>query len=386
MFRKMPVILLSFILLVVVLNPWIPTPVKSQVYAVSLFVKSCIIFVLPFLIFMLLFKTMAQVSKGATKLIGLILASLCLSNFISTMIGYCVGTSLYHVDFTLTAPPQMVGLEASWVVQIPKWIANDQAMFGALILGFLGSMFMPAVTARIAAQFDRLTVWMFRMLTALVPIFVIGFVMKLIHDKLLKQILSQYAVILIVIAAAVFTYIIFVYFIASRLRFAKSVTYLKNMLPAAITGFSSMSSAAAMPLTIEASEKNTGDPQLARLAAPMTVSTHLMGDCFAIPILAFAVMKHFGVAEPTLISYVVFALYFVLAKFSVAAIPGGGIIVMLPILEKQLGFTSEMGSLITALYILFDPVITCANIMGNGGLALVISRARKYLEKAFSKG
>jgi Na+/H+-dicarboxylate symporter len=383
MFRKMPVILLSFILLIVVLNPWISIEAKSQIYAVSLFVKSCIVFVLPILIFMLLFKTMAQVSKGATKLIGLILASLCLSNFMSTMIGYCVGASLYHIDFTLTSPPQMRGLEASWVLQFPKWIANDQAMFGALTLGFLGSMFVPAITVRIAAQFDRWTMWIFRMLTALVPIFVIGFVVKLIHDKLLKQILSQYAVILIVIAVSVFAYIIFIYFIASRLRIIKSLGYLKNMLPAAITGLSSMSSAAAMPLTIEASEKNTEDPQLARLAAPMTVSTHLMGDCFAIPILAFAVMKHFGMAEPTLGNYVIFALYFVLAKFSVAAIPGGGIIVMLPILEKQLGFTSEMGSLITALYILFDPVITCANIMGNGGFALVISRVRKGLQKVF---
>ena len=365
------------------MNPWLSIEVKSQIYAISLFIKSCIIFVLPILIFMLLFKTIAQVSKGATKVIGLILVALCVSNFISTMLGYCVGTCLYQVDFTLTAPPQMVGLEPSWVLQMPKWIPNDQAMFGALILGFLGSMFMPALSSKIAARFDVYSSWVFRMLTALVPIFVVGFVMKLVHDKLLTQILSQYAVILIVIATAVFTYISFVYFIASGLSVARSLRCLKNMLPAAITGFSSMSSAAAMPLTIEASEKNTEDPQLARLAAPMTVSTHLMGDCFAIPILAFAVMKHFAVIEPTLMSYVVFALYFVLAKFSVAAIPGGGIIVMLPILEKQLGFTSEMGSLITALYILFDPVITCANIMGNGGLALVVSRLRRRLGKVF---
>jgi Na+/H+-dicarboxylate symporter len=73
-----------------------------------------------------------------------------------------------------------------------------------------------------------------------------------------------------------------------------------------------------------------------------------------------------------------FALYFVLAKFSVAAIPGGGILVMLPILESQLGFTAEMGSMITALYILFDPVITCANVLGNGGFAMVVDRLQGH--------
>lgn len=62
-------------------------------------------------------------------------------------------------------------------------------------------------------------------------------------------------------------------------------------------------------------------------------------------------------------------MYFVLAKFSVAAVPGGGILVMLPILEAYLGLNGEMLSLITALYLLFDPVITCANILGNGAFA-----------------
>ena len=107
---------------------------------------------------------------------------------------------------------------------------------------------------------------------------------------------------------------------------------------------------------------------------PATVNIHLIGDCFAIPIFAFAVLKNFGMEDPGFIAYLAFAVYFVMAKFSVAAIPGGGIIVMLPVLESCLGFNPEMLSLITALYILFDPVITCANVLGNGGFAMVFSR------------
>jgi Na+/H+-dicarboxylate symporter len=135
-----------------------------------------------------------------------------------------------------------------------------------------------------------------------------------------------------------------------------------------------MSSAAAMPLTILGTEKNTKNADLAGSIIPATVNVHLMGDCFAIPIFAFAILKSFGVAEPTFVSYALFAAYFVLAKFSVAAVPGGGILVMLPILESQLGFTSEMLSLITALYLLFDPLITAGNVLGNGGFALGMHR------------
>ena len=67
-----------------------------------------------------------------------------------------------------------------------------------------------------------------------------------------------------------------------------------------------------------------------------------------------------------------FACYFVLAKFAVAAVPGGGIIVMAPILAKQLGFTAEMVSLITALYIMLDCVTTAINVMGNGAFAVIM--------------
>jgi len=153
-----------------------------------------------------------------------------------------------------------------------------------------------------------------------------------------------------------------------------SAQSVKNMLPAAIAGFSTMSSAAAMPLTIIGAEKNCENKDLARSVIPATVNIHLIGDCFAIPIFAYAVLKNFGFAQPSEIGYLYFAVYFVLAKFSVAAIPSGGILVMLPILKDHLSFTPEMLSLITALYILFDPVITCANVLGNGAFAMILDK------------
>jgi Na+/H+-dicarboxylate symporter len=79
-------------------------------------------------------------------------------------------------------------------------------------------------------------------------------------------------------------------------------------------------------------------------------------------------------AEPAFLDYLTFSFYFVLAKFSVAAIPAGGIIIMIPIIEDYLGFNSEMISLITAIYVLFDPVITGANILGNGGFAMLVNK------------
>ncbi|MBM3192491.1 MAG: dicarboxylate/amino acid:cation symporter, partial [Chlamydiae bacterium] len=180
--RKMPLILVGLIACVFFANAWIPVEVKREVYAISLLVKSAVIFMLPCLIFMLLFKTVAAMSRGASRLLGLILLTLCLSNFVSTMIAYCVGHVVYHVDIALAAPAAIEGLSPSWVFTFPRWISNDYAMFLALALGFVGARWLPEPAQKLAQVFDRWTAKIFKVLTALVPVFVLGFIMKLIHD------------------------------------------------------------------------------------------------------------------------------------------------------------------------------------------------------------
>ena len=63
MFQKMPILLLAVIGAIFLLDGYIPYEVKSQIFALSLLVKSVIIFTLPFVIFMLLFKTVAKLSR-----------------------------------------------------------------------------------------------------------------------------------------------------------------------------------------------------------------------------------------------------------------------------------------------------------------------------------
>ena len=65
---------------------------------------------------------------------------------------------------------------------------------------------------------------------------------------------------------------------------------------------------------------------------------------------------------------------FVLAKFAVAAVPAGGIIVVLPILEKHLQMKPELAAIMTTSYIIFDAIITTANIYGNGAFAILFSK------------
>ena len=374
MFRKMPLILITIIIAIVLLDPLMPLYLKQCLYSISLSIKSVIILVLPFIIFGLLFKVAVMLSKSATKVIGMILLLVCCSNFVSTFLSHYVGIWIYNFDMSMIVPQESNGLNPLWSLNVPKLLANDKAMFAGIILGILASSLQPKRSAIIATKMDAYIGQLLRGFTYFIPLFVAGFVVKLQSDGVIGVIIKDYTAIFALIAFAQFSYIALAYLLLNNFRVPDFLNNIKNMIPAAISGFSTMSSAASMPLTLIGAENNSKNKDIARSVIPATVNIHLVGDCFAIPILAYAVLKSFGMAEPTLAQYLIFVLYFIFAKFSVAAIPGGGILVMLPILESHLGFNAEMLSLITALYILFDPIITCANVFGNGAFAKMADR------------
>lgn len=374
MFRKLPIVLIFIIAVVLWLGPSFSLQAKQVLYALSLSIKSGIIFLLPFIIFALLYKTAVGLAHRATAIIAGILICVCCSNFLSTFLSHYVGVWIYQLDLSFVFPKEDQGLTAAWSWGQPQLLANNKAMFLGVSLGIGLGMFKPAFAQFTADKLDWLVSKVLKSFAFILPFFVVGFVVKLQHDGLMQMIIKDYLKIFMIIAAMQFSYIFFLYWLFNRFNLSRTLTCLKNLFPAAIAAFSTMSSAAVLPLTIMGAERNAKSKDLVRAVIPATVNIHLIGDCFAIPIFAFAIMKGFGVAEPSLMNYLIFVCYFVLAKFSVAAIPGGGILVMLPVLEAYLGFNAEMLSLITAVYILFDPVITCANVLGNGAFAKGMDR------------
>ena len=379
MFRKMPLVLLGCMLFAALFAPYLPILWQSFLYGLSLTLKSGIVFVLPFIVFSLLCKTASELAQSASKWVIVVLAALCLSNFISTLLGYGVSLVARWLPLSMKLPEVHDSLHAWGEILLPKWIDNSYAMFAGLAVGLILGLVRPTLAKRVSSILDYGVKYILKSFLIIIPFFVMGFVVKMRYDGMIELIIRDYFLVFLCIIGSVFAYIMLLYGVATHFRRDLWVASIKNMIPAALTGFGSMSSAAAMPLTLLGVEKNAKSSStnvtLAKSCIPMTVNVHLMGDCFAISIFAMAILKSFGMPDPSLWQYLVYAFYFVLAKFSVAAVPGGGILVMIPILEAYLGFSGEMVSLITALYILFDPVITMANILGNGAFALHIAKA-----------
>jgi Na+/H+-dicarboxylate symporter len=140
-----------------------------------------------------------------------------------------------------------------------------------------------------------------------------------------------------------------------------------------------MSSAAALPVLIVGAVKNSKDTEIPRTVIPSVINTHMLGDALGIPLMALSLYMIQYHTVPEFSVYLTFAISYVFAKFAAAGIPGGTIIVMIPILEASLQFTPEMSGIILMMYVLFDPFCTTFNIFGNGLFSILFEKVWKAI-------
>lgn len=347
-------------------------------FTLSCGLKEILMGVLPFIIFSYITAAILSMEQRAPLLIFSILALVTLSNAFTVLLSYGIGIhALPLLTFGGTGLAEIRdSVTPLFSLPVPEILAPDKSMLLGIAVGLIFS-FVKAPSVKTLAQNMRhyVTLFLQKAFIPLLPLYVFGFILKMKYEGTFSILVKNSGHIFGLLCLFILAYLSLLYFIASGFRPSRFLELVRNMAPAGITGFSTMSSAATMPVTLAATEKNMGgDEQFSDLVIPTTVNIHLMGDALAIPILALAVLSLSGMPLPTFENYLLFTAYFCLAKFSVAGIPGGGVIVMLPILQKYLHLTPEMAGLVTTIYIVQDPLFTSANVMGNGAFALLVRK------------
>ena len=354
-------------------------------YTISCIMKEILMFLLPAIIFSYIFSAIISLERNAPKLILLILVLVTISNGLSSMTAYFVGQlSLPFINltnqFNFTNIQEM---QPILTLGIKPLIPSDKMMFSAVILGMIFYFKRSQNVNKLADSIQNLVnIFLKKYFIPCLPIYVLGFVLKMQYEGMLSILFANYAQVFILICLLIVAYIALLYLIAANFSLKTFKKYLKEMFVPGLTGFTTISSAVTMPLTIAAVEKNTGDKSFARMIIPSTVNIHMIGHGLSIPVTALSILLLSGQDLPDITTFAQFVIYFCIAKFSASAVPGGGIIVILPILQSQLGFSAEMCSIIIMLDILQDAVLTSANVMGNGVFAII---THKLYKKIFLK-
>ncbi|WP_232295924.1 cation:dicarboxylate symporter family transporter [Candidatus Neoehrlichia procyonis] len=355
---------------------------RSLAYTLSLSIKEVLIFILPFIIFSLIFHSINQLqNSNAFKIIVLLVFTIIISNITSVTIASFIGIKasalLSNNNIILPTVNRKI-LEPLYQFHLPTIINNSYALISGFFVSIILSKIMKDKATKIANTLLYISTFILKKIfITIIPIFIIGFIFKMHDDKILISLPLEYIAVLFLLFTCAYVYVILLYIISNNFILHKTILSIKNMIPALILAFSTMSSLITMPVTLSASQKNSNN-YIANIVIPSVTNIHLIGDCFFIIILSLIISSTFQ--QPiNSTEYLLFTIYFVILKFADAAVPGTGIVVMIPILQQYLHFSPTMISLMAILYIIFEPIITSINVFGNGAFAIIFFQIYKCI-------
>ena len=357
-------------------------------YTISSCFIEILMFILPLIVFSFILRALVNLERGSLTLLLLIFLGVTISNCLALTTAYLFGKATLSFVGLCLSPDFAAKFSSSVSVlfsfNFPQIVATEQALLGGVICGLAlnilnqKNQFRKTMKDSSIWLSDKISLFLSKIFIPLLPIYVFGFCLKLSYDDALIHLFHQYGKVFLLSMSLVVIYIFSLYLVGSMGNVSKALSSLKTMLPAGLTGFSTMSSAATMPVTLKCTEINTQDKNFTDLVIPSTANIHMLGDDLTIIMIAMTLLSIFGMPWPDFVAFIPFALAFSVAKLSCVGIPGASVLVILPVLQNYLGFTPEMLSILTTIYVLQDPFGTAANVMGNGAFALIV---RKVFQK-----
>lgn len=355
----------------------------------SVQLKEILLFLLPWMIGSYIATALLSIKEQAPWLIFGIIGLATFSNAFASFLAYGLGIVVlpyFSQGTSVLQSFQGQSLSSFEIFLLPRVIDPSYAMLLGMGLGFLFRVIhVPVLEKALFLMKEAINWFLQTVFIPLLPVFILGFTLKIKREGILFDLAAQYSQIFVFLWISVTLYVLFLYAIGTGFRFKPWIESIRNMLPAWITGMATMSSAATMPVTLASTEKNIKDPDFVRLVIATTVNIHMVGVSLGTALLALSLLTLTGHPLPDFWVYSNFVLYFCLARFSTAAIPGGSLLVLLPIVQIHLGFDQNLSSLITLIYILQDPLSTSANVMSNGAFAMIFHRLIRKKNNSMSQ-
>jgi Na+/H+-dicarboxylate symporter len=187
----------------------------------------------------------------------------------------------------------------------------------------------------------------------------------------LFEALALYAITLLLgLGVMIFVYVIIVRVITNR----KVSFFMRGIAPAQLLAFSTSSSAATLPVTMECVEDNLGvDEEVASFVLPIGATINMDGTSVYQGVAAVFIAQAFGL-DLSLSAQLGIVLTATLASIGTAAVPSAGI-VMLVIVLAQAGIPEAGLALIFAIDRPLDMCRTIVNVTGDAAVSMIVGKS-----------
>lgn len=157
-------------------------------------------------------------------------------------------------------------------------------------------------------------------------------------------------------------------------------TLLKNVRPAMLFAFSTSSSSATIPVTMNVAERRIGiDNSIASFTVPLGATINMDGTAIMQGVATVFIAQAFNI-DISLGGYIAVILTATLASIGTAGVPGVGLITLALVLQ-QVGLPVEGIALIIGVDRLLDMMRTAVNVTGDCMVSTVVARSEGLLDE-----
>lgn len=335
-------------------------------------------FLIPLIIVGLVTPAIADIGKGAGKLL-LVTALLAygatiFSGFLSYGVGQTFFPSLISDNLKIAQISQAEGIKPYFTVAIPAPLNVMTSLVMAFTLGLGIAHLDGKALKNVFGEFrDIITKTIQVVVLPLLPIYIFGIFFNMTHSGEVFRVLSVFVKIIGVIFVMHVVLLLLQYAVAGLLTHRNPLRLLMRMMPAYFTALGTQSSAATIPVTLRQTVANGVGEGIAGFVVPLCATIHLSGSTLKIVACAMALMmmQHIDYDMQGMIGFI---LMLGITMVAAPGVPGGAIMAALGILQSMLGFDQQSLALMIALYIAMDSFGTACNVTGDGALALIIDR------------
>lgn len=380
--KTMKLGLLPRILIAIVLG--IFAGMVSPAFPVRLFVtfnglfSQFLNFIIPLIIVGLVTPAIADIGKGAGKMLAvtalLAYGATLFSGFLSYGVGEAFFPSIITHDIPLAEISEAKGVSPFFTVTIPEPLNVMTALVMSFTVGLGLAYLDTAYLKNVCNDFKAIIVRTIQaVILPLLPVYIFGIFFNMTHSGQVFHVLTVFVKIIGIIFVLHIFLLVLQYVVAGAVVRKNPFRLLGRMLPAYFTALGTQSSAATIPVTLKQTLLNGVSDGIAGFVIPLCATIHLSGSTLKIVACALALMM----MQHMPYDFSMFAGFICMLGVTMVAapgVPGGAIMASLGILSSMLGFNENDQALMIALYIAMDIFGTACNVTGDGALALIVDR------------
>lgn len=338
-------------------------------------------FMIPLIIVGLVTPAIADIGKGAGRMLGITVGLAYLDTVVAGLLAYGVGSWLFPAMVANVPHTGPIAKAAEIAPYFTITIPPLMDVMTALILAFVAGLGIATAGLRNLKGFaddfkEVITLTISKAIIPLLPLYIFGIFINMTYSGEAYRILLVFAQIIVVIFVLHIFILLYLFCIAGGLHHRNPLRLLWTMIPAYMTAIGTSSSAATIPVTLRQALKNGVSKDSAGFVIPLCATIHMPGSSMKITACALTVCMLNGMPHDPML-FIYFILMLSIMMVAGPGVPGGAVMAALAPLGSILGFDADAQALIIALYIAMDSFGTACNVTGDGAIAMMVNSLSK---------